>query len=241
MHPDQYQLDAKLAETHWWWVARRQILQHLMDGILGTDVERRILEVGCSTGSNLSLLERYGSVEAMEMFAPAAEYCRSAHPKITVYNEAIPAKLDCQYDIICLFDVLEHIKDDARAIDWIDEHLAPNGTLFLTVPAFQFLWSHYDELAHHYRRYTRNDLILLLSEKFKIEYSTYFNIHLFPIIILTRIVQRIFNINSTHDKNIGSNGIINFILKNIFSLERIWIPRITLPFGVSIFVSARKV
>lgn len=241
MDAEHYELDATLAEAHWWWVGRRWIISHLMDKLLDDGNSRTILEVGCSTGSNLAMLERYGAVEAMEMFAPAADHCRQRHPRIPVYNEAIPTRLERQYDVICLFDVLEHIEDDVEAMDWIDRHLAPGGTLFLTVPAFQFLWSRHDELAHHFRRYTRGRLRALLNRRFLVRYATYFNFHLFPLIAAVRLLQRLFGLGGKRDKAAGGTGLANPVLKSIFAAERMWLPGLSLPFGVSIFAAARKV
>ena len=58
-----------------------------------------------------------------------------------------------------IFDVLEHVKDDAAFLHEIHRCLAPGGRLYITVPAFPWLWSHDDVTAGHFRRYTRASLI----------------------------------------------------------------------------------
>lgn len=63
-----------------------------------------------------------------------------------------------------LFDVLEHVADDAAFLARIERLLAPGGKLYLTVPAYSWLWSHSDELAGHYRRYTVHGASRLLRE-----------------------------------------------------------------------------
>ena len=55
---------------------------------------------------------------------------------------------------IGLFDVLEHIKDETRFLKGLKRILVPNGRLYLTVPAYNALWSMEDEYAEHFRRYT---------------------------------------------------------------------------------------
>lgn len=241
MRADQYELDARLAERHWWWVARRMILARLMDRLVGTATGRRVLEVGCSTGSNLPMLRRYGSVRAIEMHRPAVEFCRRHHPDIQVDQAAIPDPLDDRFDIICLFDVLEHILDDRLALDWIDDHLAPGGMVLLTVPAYPFLWSRHDEVAHHHRRYTMKSLIPLVSERFDLRYATHFNTHLFPAIAAVRLIQRLLRLpGGEDDKAAGGAGPLNALLRTVFALERLWLPSIRLPFGVSIFAAAAK-
>ena len=46
---------------------------------------------------------------------------------------------------IGLFDVLEHIEDDRGFLKELKRILSPNGRLYLTVPAYQTLWSSEDE------------------------------------------------------------------------------------------------
>ena len=126
------------------------------------------------------------------------------------------------YDIVICSDVLEHIEVEAVALEWIDEHLAPNGTLLLTVPAYRFLWSRHDELAHHFRRYTKPELSALLQDRFSVSYTSYFNTHLFPVIAGIRLLQRLFRSQTgENDKAVAGNGLSNEILKAIFAAERV--------------------
>ena len=74
-----------------------------------------------------------------------------------------------------LFDVLEHVQNDKDFLKDIHNLLAPDGKLYLTVPAHNSLWSHEDQIAGHYRRYSLRTLDNLLQQAgFKIEYGTYF-------------------------------------------------------------------
>lgn len=241
MHPDHYALDAAIAETHWWWTARRQIISHLIDRFAPPNPTRRVLEIGCSTGSNFAILQRYGALEAMEAHGPAAELCQRRYPEIPVYNEAIPNSRDDKYDMICLFDVLEHIEDDSEALRWVGDHLKPEGLVFITVPAFPFLWSQHDELAQHYRRYTRDSLLARFEPEFRVHYATYFNSHLFPVIAAARLLQRLTGFpRGQGDKAAGGQGAVNAILRSVFAAERAWLPALRLPFGVSIFAVASR-
>jgi SAM-dependent methyltransferase len=72
------------------------------------------------------------------------------------------------------FDVIEHIENDVAFLQSINRVLAPNGRLYITVPAYQFLWSLDDELGGHYRRYTISEITeKLTSTGFNVDYSTY--------------------------------------------------------------------
>lgn len=94
---------------------------------------------------------------------------------------------------IGMFDVLEHIENDEEFLVMVREKLRPNGRLFLTVPAYQRLWSQEDVDAGHYRRYsTRSLRDVAASAGLELEYST----HLFwllpaPIAIARTIAGRL--------------------------------------------------
>ena len=87
---------------------------------------------------------------------------------------------------IGLFDVLEHIENDTMFARHLFELVRPGGFLYLTVPAFNWLWSMSDVDAMHYRRYTRRSLGTLLANRFDVLYSTYLFQRLVPISFLTR-------------------------------------------------------
>ncbi|HEX9646216.1 MAG TPA: methyltransferase domain-containing protein [Alphaproteobacteria bacterium] len=239
MDPSHYRLDEELAERHWWWVARRNILASLVaHAIAPAGDARQILEVGCSTGSNLALLGRFGTVTGLEMHAPTAERCRARHPGTEVLCAAIPAPLARRFDAICAFDVLEHIGDERGAVDWLADHLKRPGQLFVAVPAFAFLWSRHDNLAHHRRRYTRAGLARALAPRFDVTYATYFNFHLFPAIAAVRLAQRALGVGSGRDDKRVGGGWANGLLRAVFDAERLWLPRVPLPVGVSLFMAA---
>jgi SAM-dependent methyltransferase len=92
-----------------------------------------------------------------------------------------------------LFDLLEHIKDDISFLKTVKDLLIPGGRLYITVPAYSFLWSVEDDHAGHYRRYTTKSLsIALKSIGFKIEFSTYiFGLLPIPIFIFRSIPSKL--------------------------------------------------
>ena len=93
-----------------------------------------------------------------------------------------------EFDMICAFDVIEHIDDDKTALANIHRMLKPNGVVLLSVPQHMFLWSRLDELVKHKRRYSKQDLLAKLEESgFDIGYSTSFVFFLFPLMLLSRL------------------------------------------------------
>ena len=237
MDPSHYALDENLADWHWWYVGRRHILNHLLYSLVSPDEKRKILEVGCSTGSNLNMLSQFGQVYGMEMNEAALLVAQRKYPRFQLWEGAIPCDVRHHYDMICLFDVLEHIEDDYGAVDWIADHLCGGGRIVLSVPAFRILWSSHDTLAHHKRRYAKEKLLTLLERRFKIDTCCYFNSHLFPAILSARLIQRLFRLDGRRDKRAGGLPLLNSLLGKILMAETFWLPEHSWPFGVSLFAS----
>ncbi|MFX4324646.1 methyltransferase domain-containing protein, partial [Acinetobacter baumannii] len=70
---------------------------------------------------------------------------------------------DGQYDMIAVLDVVEHIEDDVAALEAMAKRLKPGGTILITVPAHQWMWSAHDVVNHHKRRYSKATLIAALE------------------------------------------------------------------------------
>jgi SAM-dependent methyltransferase len=150
---------------------------------------------------------------------------------------------------IGLFDVVEHIGQDVAFLKAIQEILAENGLVFITVPAYKALWSNEDDDAGHFRRYTTKQLEdKLAAAGLEALYSTYiFSILILPVFLFRTLPSKLgLNKNSgdaeKHKKEHQANkGIVDDILKRIwnFELDRIKKGK-KLPFGGSCFVVARK-
>lgn len=117
-----------------------------------------------------------------------AARARAVEPVICARLEDANLPSGCAASI-GLFDVLEHIEDEAGALKLIHSLLEPAGRLFLTVPSYQFLSSSEDSAAGHFRRYTIPRLRRVLAKsKFRIEFSSYIFAPLPPLILLTRTI-----------------------------------------------------
>lgn len=144
-----------LFERHWWWRAREdEILWHLDRLHLAGDPPH-ILDVGCGDGLFFPQLERFGDVQGIEndgaVIAPLEE--RRSRIAVRPFDHTFePGR---RFDLITMLDVLEHFEDRVATLRRAVELLAPGGTLLLTLPAFQSLWTAHDEFNHHYVRYTK--------------------------------------------------------------------------------------
>jgi 2-polyprenyl-3-methyl-5-hydroxy-6-metoxy-1,4-benzoquinol methylase len=85
-----------------------------------------------------------------------------------------------------MFDVLEHIENDAAVVEQLHQVLRPNGHVYLTVPSFNWLWSGADVDAMHFRRYTRETLAAVFARHFDIVYMTALFGRMVPALFLGR-------------------------------------------------------
>ncbi len=146
-----------------------------------------------------------------------------------------------------LFDVIEHIPSDTDFLKTMRRYMCPHGRLYITVPAYQFLWSTDDEFACHLRRYSMKTLLSRLKESgFFPEYATFFFSFLPVPIFLFRTVlsklgfrgkQRLEREKKAHQlSGRASKTALNWLLNMEFGvLER----KGSLPFGGSCLVVAK--
>ncbi len=149
-------------DEHWWFVGRRRVLAALLDRLeLGE--ECRILDVGCGTGGNFPFLSRYGRVEGCDYSEEAVRFCRLRG--VVPVREASVYELpyeDSSFDLVTCLDVIEHLRLDLPALLEMKRVLKPGGYLLLTIPGRPELYSDFDCLAGHLRRYTREEARRLL-------------------------------------------------------------------------------
>jgi SAM-dependent methyltransferase len=129
------------------------------------DVRGRVLEVGAGIGTFSELLLRKPIDHAllMEPHGPCVKVLEetfAANERVTVLAEALPdapalAAEPESIDFILCQNVLEHIEDDAGALDAMAEALKPGGRLGLLVPANPRLYGPLDKAYRHFRRYTK--------------------------------------------------------------------------------------
>jgi len=244
MSPDAYDEMARLQHRHWWFLARRQIMRSVLRK-LALPPQARILEVGSGTGANLALLSEFGHVTGLEMSSEAIEFARAqgleTADKVQLQLGRCPEDLVRfmqPFDLICLFDVLEHIDDDRAALTALAKLLKPGASLIISVPAYRWLWGPHDESLHHKRRYRRADLVRLCDETgLEVVRSTYFNTLLLPFAVAGRVWDKWRGGKQSSGTELPAAP-VNSGLKNVFAFERHLVNRVTLPFGLSILAVA---
>ena len=239
MNKDYVQQYVKLEKEHWWFVVRQKIILQCLKKYTKPQ-PIKILNIGVAGGASSAWLSSLGEVVSVETDPAFLNHLISEN--IPVVNASVAnMPFDNNYfDLVCAFDVIEHVEDDIAAIKEIERVCKVEGFICITVPAFNMLWSNHDVVNGHYRRYTHRSL-LSLTEKFSsLEYKRlqYFNSLLFvPILIVRKISSSFSGNKNTAQSDFGlfeKAGVINKILKSIFSLEIPLLRVVRFPFGVSL-------
>ena len=226
---------AKLDEQHWWYVARRDVLDRLIRRRIALPAGARILEIGCGTGHNIPMLRQFGEVDAIEIDAAARDMAsqRLGKPVMASPLPSLEGVDDGAYDMVAILDVLEHIEADREALLGIARKLRPGGRILITVPAHPWMWSAHDEVNHHKRRYTRRSLARVVCDAgLKLEMLSWFNSLLFPLAAAARLAGRVTGKEDSDDTLPPAP--VNRLFEALFGLERYAIGRVPFPPGVSL-------
>lgn len=240
-----YQQFVELEENHFWFIGRRRIFFHLLDCELQGRTGLRVVEVGCGAGGMLAPLARYGTVTGIELSDELAAFCRTRGFDVAVGSGCDLPLAPASTDLIALFDTIEHIPDDNRVLAQCHAALSPGGLLFVSVPAYEFLYANNDRVAHHQRRYTATDLRRkIVAAGFVPTKVTYFNTLLFPLILPAVLAKKVKERWSEPDDTTNLShrvpARINRGLARTMSSERHLLRRVSLPFGHSIVAIARR-
>ena len=253
MHVDAYAQHAAYEDRHWWFVARRIILEQILSHwfaqstiAAATDVRssvhsRTILEVGSGTGGNLPMLGQFGRVFAYEPVAEGRRFSSEKYPDITHLEHLNDAAPLAPFDVIGLFDVLEHADDPLALLRQLQPWLRQTGLLLITVPACSWLYSEHDRFLHHHRRYESHELQSQIeSAGFEVIQIASMNSLLFPLACAGRLAHSLLKTPVKDTMATPPAAPINQILMWLFSLERHWLPSRTAGFGLSLVALARR-
>jgi SAM-dependent methyltransferase len=244
--PAWYAELASLESRSFWFVARNRLIRWLAR----RHAPRRgkYLELGCGTGFVLEMIREAfpdWRVYATEAQPEGIEFARRrVAGDVTFFQlDACAIPFRSEFDVVGAFDVIEHIRDDERAMGEIYASLKPGGILLISVPQHMFLWSRYDEVGRHFRRYAPDELEAKLRARgFSILASTSFNALLLPLMAASRYLRMNRSVARTDvldelRMSRGANGILSLVLGLEFRLVRMGL---RFSFGGSRMVVAKK-
>lgn len=150
--------------NHFWIQWRFQVLRRLIGNHLKP--ESKVLEIGCGNGLVMWQMEKFLHVvpDGCDLNVQALEAMMPVSGKVYLYDifDLNPALVG-QFDMVMMLDVLEHIDDDRLFLQTAMKYLKPGGWMVVGVPAHQKLFSKYDQLVGHVRRYERKELVQLFQ------------------------------------------------------------------------------
>jgi len=222
-------------EDSWWYQGRRVVVSKILSKFLLNKEQISILDFGAGYGGMFGLLNKYGNVDAFELDTEAGDLCSKRGYKNVFNSRNIALSEKNRFDLISLFDVVEHIENDKDLIGSLYKFLSKDGQVVITVPAYQWLWSNHDTEHNHYRRYTKRSITSLLKGAgFEIEYSSYWNTLLF----LPAALVRIFGLSGKGSLKMPK--FFNSVLYFIVLTESMLMPFLSYNFGLGIIVIVKK-
>jgi SAM-dependent methyltransferase len=230
------------APDYWWYVARTELLRTVLEEHIG--IAPLMLDVGSADGPSVGWLDGHGRRLMLDIDPRGLEpggVCGSAM--------ALPFA-DETFNIVCAFDVAEHCEPEALAFAEFARVLKPGGRLLISVPAYEWAWSEFDEQNGHYRRYTRKRAVRSVEAAgLRVTRSTYAFAGVFPFFAAERLGRRARRWLT--GKSEGHHPVDTVSLPKVHPrLERmfLWLSRKEekvlarrdLPFGSSVVVAATK-
>jgi ubiquinone/menaquinone biosynthesis C-methylase UbiE len=242
--PDGHKMSFQLEEKSFWYQYRNTLFLT----ILKKFPSEWLLDIGGGTGFVALFLQKKGiSTVVLEPVLSGALLCKERQIKQVICGQL--EDVDFQPNslpAISLFDVLEHIEEDELFLKKCNEVLKPNGRIYITVPAYQSLWSDFDVRVGHFRRYTLKILKKRLENTgFTVEYSSYF-FYFLPIFIwIFRVLRHKKYDKNSFQKKEGehlvssplSSFTVSFLLKTETLCFRIFGQ---VPFGSSCLIVGKK-
>lgn len=241
MEKSEYQNIYLLEESRGWYQGMKDISISLLERFLVSKRNLLILDAGCGTGLMLLEMQRFGNSFGVDISPEAIKFCKKRgllNIKLGSVNR-LPFKNDT-FDLVTSFDVIY-----SRGVDWekalqeFHRVLKNNGILLLRVPAFEFLRGGHDKFVHSVKRFSRPELTKSLEKSgFKIEFGTYANMFLLPVVLIMRIFS---NFKRTPISEITKlPSLLNQVLLILLIFEGKLIKIFPLPLGVSLIIVARK-
>lgn len=248
MRQDYYQDYYYLERKNWWFLARKEILRDQVEKIFNGKKHLKVLNVGSALGASTIMLQEFGTVTSVEYNKECCDFVKQ-ELGMDVINGSItelPFE-DNQFDLVCAFDVVEHVQEDALAIKELHRVCMCGGYTFTTVPTFRFMWSEHDDINEHIRRYTMKEFLNLFDPKVAaIHFTSYFNFWLFFPVAAFRVFSTFLrkgkkNKKAKSDMGKIHGGFVAAALKNIFKSETHLLKRgVKFPIGVSLMVISKK-
>jgi len=239
MRQDLYEDLYLQEEKHWWHISKRNTIKRMLAAFL-PNKKPQILDIGCGTGKTMEMLSSFGIVWGLDKSKIALSFCRKrgGFRHLTLGEVTDRTFKNDFFDVITMLDVLEHTEENATLRE-TNRILKPGGIMILTVPAYQWLWSTWDEVLKHKKRYTKHDLKTVVEKHgFEVIRASYmYSFLVMPIYFFRKLKSR----NKTYESDFSTNpSIFNIFFTLLSNIERYLVVRGWVPFGTSLILVCKK-
>jgi SAM-dependent methyltransferase len=223
---------------YWWYRARAELLKAAVGRFVGEP--RLVLDVGSADGPSIGWLRGRGQQVSLDIDPRGLDtggVCGSAL--------ALPFA-DDSFDVVAAFDVIEHCDPESAVLSELARVLTPQGRLLLSVPAYTWAWTRFDDINGHYRRYTRRRAIDAVGAAgLTVDRATYAFTSVFPIFAADRLRNRVREraTDRTGPDVATLPQVSPTVERTLMALSRLdqrLLRRFELPFGSSVVVAATK-
>lgn len=247
-HPEVCQDWYREVEDRSYWFKHRA--NCLVDLLRRFPPQGAIFDIGGGSGvMSLAMLRAGVAPVLVEPSQAAAASARSRGLRDVICSTL----QDAQFHEGCLpaaamFDVLEHIQYQRQILTDVAAALKPGGRLYITVPAYSWLWSEHDDNVGHFRRYTTGALRRALRDSgFDVEHASYIFAPLtLPILLMRSLPYRILGGGRATQQSFAKEhatdgGPLSRAMDWLLRLERWWARhRFPIPLGSSCIAVAHK-
>jgi SAM-dependent methyltransferase len=235
---------AHFEDWYWWHRARTAIVTGVLRRFVSGRAHR-ILDAGCGAGATSLALREFGNVVGVDFQPHAARAAHARGLQAATMDARRLALRDGSIDLAVALDVLEHLDDDRAAASELRRVLRTDGTLLVSVPAYQWLWSSHDVALGHVRRYTRAGLVAVLADAgFEVRTASYAMSLALPPAAAVRLLERALPTRASPDTEesgyVHLPTVANTVLTHLVALDRHVVGRMPVPFGLSVIAVARK-
>lgn len=253
MNAEEYEKMAAVERDHWYYAGKRDIVRGWIERVRPPQAGEALLDCGAGTGIFAREMARRCEVYVLDDHEESLRILREHFPAeriLALAGDRVPLP-DASLEYVTALDVLEHTPDDAAVVAGFARLLRPGGLAVVTVPAGMALWSDWDVVLHHFRRYDRAQLEALFPARdWEIVHSNYTNVVVYPAVWAVRRWRTWQSAVWRSKKAVdpGANAAraedtlpapwLNRVLRWVF--VRSGMARVRFPLGVSLVLVARR-
>lgn len=249
----------QMQREHFWYRGRHKILLNILKEEIakhpGATTGLRAIDLGGGCGGWLEYLHTHDASMFRELALGDSSMRALTLAEPVVGSFATRYQIDLldlswigEWDVVFLLDVLEHIKDHDEVLRQAYKIVKPGGLVFVTTPALNFFWTYNDQLAHHQRRYSKQDFFALGEcTDLEVLRTEYFMFFLSPALLLSRILFRppaLATPEQLRDHLARTHRIpakpLNNMLTMALSIEAFMVDFVDFPWGTSILAVFKR-